>query len=336
MITGKRNSLTDVSGLMVGNLHDQSLKSGVSVVLCDEPTIASVAVLGGGPGTRDIQLLEPENTVDHVDGLVLSGGSAFGLDAASGVQAYLRENGRGYSIGDAVIPIVPGAILFDLLNGGNKDWGLYPPYRDLGYEASKIAALEFDIGTCGAGYGATVAGLKGGLGTASAFLENGITVSALVAVNALGSPMIGDSRNFWAAPFEIDGEFGGFGFPPELPSQADEVITKLSKWSQSGQNTTIAIIATDALLTKSQVKRFCIAAHDGITRAIWPAHTPFDGDLVFGLATGGSKISPVDQDWTELGAMGASVLSRAIARGIFEAKEDENDLFPTWNGKFGE
>ena len=310
------------------------MKSGVSVVLCDKPVIASVAVHGGGPGTRETELLSPENSVEAVDALVLSGGSAFGLDTASGVQAKLREMGRGFEVGEARVPIVPAAILFDLINGGNKDWGRYPPYREMGWDATESASDIFNIGTAGAGCGALVAGLKGGLGTASLVLDNGVTIAALVAVNAVGSPVMGDSAHFWAAPFEQHDEFGGLGLPRILPDSSDEVMTKFRDNATSGSNTTIGIIATDAVLTKAEAKRLAIASHDGIARAIWPAHTPFDGDLVFSLATGGSNITLSTPDWVDLSAHAASVMSRAIARGVHDASPSPGDLFPTWKQKY--
>ncbi len=263
---GPKNSITDIKGLKVGNSQDSKLKSGVTVLLCDEPMTASVAVHGGGPGTRDTELLSPENTVEAIDALVLSGGSAFGLDAASGVQAYLREKGRGFAVGPVHVPIVPQAILFDLINGGDKDWGKYSPYRELGYEAAQNASSEFDFGTAGAGTGALVAGLKGGLGTASIKLENGITIAALFAVNALGSPMIGETHHFHAALFEQNNEFGGYGLPSSFPEKPDALKIKFREHATSVSNTTIGIIATDAILTKAQAKRLAIAAHDGILK----------------------------------------------------------------------
>ncbi len=335
MKPGPLNSICDVAGLSVGNVMDDTLKSGVSVVLCEKPAIASVAIHGGGPGTRDTELLSPENTVERVDAIVLSGGSAFGLDAASGVQAKLREMGRGYPVGDIHVPIVPGAILFDMINGGNKDWGKFPPYRDMGWQAVETASQEFQTGSHGAGCGALVAGLKGGLGTASAVSDNGITLAALVAVNALGSPLIGEAGHFWAAPFEMNGEFGDLGLPSPLPKNSAALNLKHREPAAAITNTTIAIIATDAVLSKAEAKRLAIAAHDGIARAIWPAHTPFDGDLVFCVATGGSGTRPSGDAWTELGAHAASVLSRAIACGVYDATPAAGDLFATWKEKFG-
>ncbi|WLS08233.1 P1 family peptidase [Shinella sumterensis] len=330
MRPGPKNRITDVAGLMVGNATDHALRSGVTVVLCEEPAIAAVQVLGGAPGTRETDLLEPHNTVQTVDAVALSGGSAFGLDAASGVQAGLREAGRGFAVGPHRIPIVPAAILFDLMNGDDKDWGRYPPYRELGYAALAAAAEEFETGSAGAGTGALTATFKGGLGSASSVLDNGFTVGALVAVNALGSATVGDSRHFWAAPFEEDGEFGGLGLPAPFPPEARLPRTKMSRNPTGTENTTIAVIATDAILTKAEAKRLAIAAHDGLTRALWPAHTPFDGDLVFALATGRSGRTPAPEDFVELGAAAASTMARAIARGVHDAKPMAGDVMPSW------
>jgi len=335
MKPGKQNSITDIAGISVGNASDAKLKSGVTALICDAPYTASVAVHGGAPGTRDTELLSPENTVDGVDAIVLSGGSAFGLDAPSGVQGWLREKGRGFAVGAVNVPIVPSAILFDLINGGDKKWGKFPPYRGFGWEAAENAGKDFETGSAGAGTGALVAGLKGGLGTASLTLENGITIAALFAVNALGSPLIADSPHFHAAAFEQNGEFGGLGLPSPLPDHADGLDIKFRETTTSGSNTTIGIVATDAKLTKAEARRLAIAAHDGIARALWPAHTPFDGDLVFALATGKSGITPSMNDWIDLSAHASSVSSRAIARGVYDAQEHENDMFPPYRVKFG-
>lgn len=322
---GPRNLLSDVAGLSVGNARDDRLASGVTVILCDAPTIAAVHVQGGAPGTRETDLLAPENTVSTVDALVLSGGSAFGLDAASGVQAYLRNKGRGFAVGPHRVPIVPAAILFDL---GDAGWDRYPPYRELGFAACETAAREFSLGTVGAGTGATTARLKGGLGSASAVMASGITVSAFVAVNALGSPTIGATPHFWAAPFELGAEFGGLGLPSPWPENATEPLTKFG--GTAGGNTTIAVIATDAVLDKAGAKRLAISAHDGFARALWPAHTPFDGDLVFALATGGTGRAPDGVDLVEFGATAAAVMARAIARGVHAASPAPGDRKPAW------
>lgn len=331
---GPLNSLTDVAGLLVGNAGDSRLKSGVTAVICEEPAVAAVQVLGGAPGTRETDLLEPHNSVDTVNALVLGGGSAFGLDAASGVQAALRERGIGFAVREHRIPIVPGAILFDIQNGGDKNWGRYPPYRELGFEAANVAARTFSIGTAGAGIGCLTAGLKGGLGTASAVLPSGVTLAALVAVNATGSVTVGQTRHFWAAPFEIGEEFGGLGLPHPMPEDAMTVRLKFREASPLAA-TTIAIIATDAVLTAAAAKRLAIAAHDGFARAIWPAHTPVDGDLVFALATGRSGIALDAEAAIDLYAYSAAVMARAIARGVHAATPAENDLMPVWSASGG-
>ena len=338
--TGPRNLITDVAGLRVGNASDTRLKSGVTTILCDEPAVAGVQILGGAPGTRETDLLEPHNSVEVVNALVLSGGSAFGLDAASGVQAALRENGVGLDVGGFRVPIVPAAILFDLRNGGDKDWGRYPPYRHLGYEAAQAATIDFALGTVGAGTGALTSGLKGGLGSASTVLDSGITIGALAAVNPTGSVTIGRTRHFWAAPFEIGDELGGLGYPSPMPGDARNILLKfrdrkVGDKDISGGNTTIAIIATDAVLTKAAAKRLAISAHDGFARAIWPAHTPADGDLVFALATGKSGIQLSPNDAIDLHAAAGATMARAISRGVHAAAPSDGDLFPVWSSRLG-
>jgi L-aminopeptidase/D-esterase-like protein len=332
MRPGPRNLITDVAGLRVGNAQDHRLKSGVTVVLCDDPAVAGVQVLGGAPGTRETDLLEPHNLVEAVNAIVLSGGSAFGLDAASGVQAAMRENGIGFEVGGFRVPIVPAAILFDLRNGGDKDWGRYPPYRELGYEAAQAAAQNFEIGTAGAGTGALSAGLKGGLGSASTLLPSGIAIGALAAVNAIGSVTLGRSRHFWAAPFEADDEFGGLGYPSPIPADARKILLKFRDKAVGG-NTTIAVIATDAVLTKPAAKRLAMAAHDGFARAIWPTHTPMDGDLVFALATGKSGVALSGDDAIDLYAAAGATMARAIARGVHAATPAEGDFMPVWTSR---
>ncbi|MBW8903133.1 MAG: P1 family peptidase, partial [Bradyrhizobium sp.] len=209
-----KNLLTDVAGVRVGHADDEALASGVTAVVFDRPAIAAMDVRGGGPGTREGALLDPVNVVEKIDAIALSGGSAFGLEAGAGVQAWLAEQGRGFQVRGAIIPIVPGAICFDLLNGGNKQWGRFAPYRDLGYEAGAAAGVDFALGSVGAGLGANVASLKSGLGSASATTGPGHRVGALAVVNAVGSTTIGDGPWFWAAPFEIRDEYGGRGLPP--------------------------------------------------------------------------------------------------------------------------
>ena len=321
MRPGRLNLITDVAGLRVGNAQDDALKSGVTVLVGDAPFTAGVQIMGGAPGTRETDLLAPDKTVQQVDALVLSGGSAFGLDAASGVMDGLRAQGRGFAVDDQRVPIVPAAILFDLLNGGAKDWAANP-YAALGRTALDAAKPTFHLGTTGAGTGATTATLKGGLGSASAILPSGHTVGTLVAVNALGTATVGDSAHFWAGPWEIGTEFGGRGpaisYPRHMPP------TKL------GGATTIAIIATDADLTQAQCTRLATAAHDGMARALVPSHTPMDGDLVFAVSTGAKSLTNDPLDTLALGHAAATCLARAIARGVYHATPADNDPLPTW------
>jgi L-aminopeptidase/D-esterase-like protein len=330
---GPRNLITDVAGLKVGNADDARLKSGVTAVLCDEPAVGGVQILGGAPGTRETDLLEAHNSVQAINAVVLSGGSAFGLDAASGVQAALREQGVGFEVRGARVPIVPAAILFDLTNGGDKEWGRHSPYRELGHAAALAASAEFKIGSAGAGTGALTAGLKGGLGSASTILPNGITVGALVAVNATGSTTVGDTAHFWAAPWEIGDEFGGLGLPARLPDDAQDIRLKFRDDARAGENTTIAVIATDAVLSKADAKRLAIAAHDGFARAIWPAHTPVDGDLVFALATGRSGVKLGIDAAIDLYAAAGATMARAIARAVYSATAQDADIFPVWSSR---
>lgn len=328
---GPRNLITDVAGLKVGNAQDDHIKTGSTVLVADKPFTASVHVMGGAPGTKETDLLAPDKTVQEIDALVLSGGSAFGLDACSGVMDGLRAMERGFSVGTMRIPIVPGAIIFDLINGGDKDWA-DNPYRALGREALNSAAVDFAIGTAGAGTGAMAAMQKGGLGSASLVLPDGTTVGALVVVNALGSVTTAGDRHFWAAPFEIDREFGGAGPDPTTGHVRPEASRKeqaMMLHATQGANTTIAIVATDAALTKTQCHRLAVTAHDGMARAIVPAHTPLDGDLVFGVATG--EGDPVDHTaFREIAAAGAVCLSRAICRAVYEATPALGDIIPTY------
>ncbi len=329
-----KNLLTDIAGVSVGHAHDHKLASGVTAIVFDKPAVASIDVRGGGPGTRDATLLELANTVEGVDGFALSGGSAFGLDAAGGIQAWLAEQGRGFVVGGAVIPIVPGAIMFDLINGGDKAWGRFPPYRDLGYAAAAASGKNFALGSVGAGLGATTATLKGGVGSASATTADGVTVAAIVAVNAVGSVTVGDGPWFWAAPFEENDEFGGRGLPPSFTPEMRAMRIKGAASATSMQNTTIAAVVTDAMLTKPQAKRLAVMAQTGFARAIYPVHAPLDGDLVFAAATCEKPIDPL-AGLTELGMLGANVISRAIARGVFEAKAlPFPNALPDWASKF--
>ncbi len=309
------NLLTDIEGVAVGHATDLVLGSGVTAIIFDEPAVASGSVLGGAPGGRETALLDPAMTVQSVDAFVLSGGSAFGLDAAGGVQAGLRQIGRGFEVGSAKVPIVPQAILMDLLNGGNKDWGLHSPYRDMGYDAFQAAAKGvFALGTVGAGTGATTATFKGGIGSASAETASGHKIAALLAVNAMGSATIGDGPHFWAAPFEKNGEFGGLGLPQHFTDDHSAMRIKGVKLTA----TTIGVVVTDAVLTKAQAHRLSIMAHDGLARAVLPAHLPGDGDTIFSAATGRKPLQDLSA-FAELCHLATLVTARAVARGVYEA-----------------
>jgi L-aminopeptidase/D-esterase-like protein len=320
---GKRNLITDVAGLKIGNAEDERVRTGVTVLVCDEPATASADVRGGAPGTRDVEALDPVSLVDSVDAIVLSGGSAFGLDAPSGVQSLLRERGRGFEIapGAPRVPIVSGAILFDLANGGDKDWGEMPPYRALGRRAAEHATLDFRLGNAGAGLGATAGIYKGGLGSASSITDDGITVGAIVAVNSVGSPLIPGTDIFWSFPFEQNGEFGGRTLKSPLPQLDLDLPPDMKGAARAAGNTTIAIVATDAAFSPVELKRIAIMAADGFARALRPVHTPFDGDLVFALSTGSKTMTGArPRETMRIGMIAADCLARAIARGVYEAQ----------------
>ncbi len=327
-----RNLITDVPGLKVGHAEDLRLGSGATAVLFDEPAVGSIDVRGGGPGTRETALLDPAQTVEGINAIALSGGSAFGLDAASGVQAWLKEQGRGFAVRSALVPIVPAAILFDLLNGGDKDWGRYPPYRELGYAAAAAATTDFALGSVGAGAGATTVNCKGGIGSASAQTPDGHTVGALAAVNAAGSTVVDRGPWFWAAPFERDAEFGGRGYPASFPPAALEPRTKGS----ARDSTTLVVVATDAILTKAQAKRLAVMAQSGVSRAIYPVHTTLEGDVVFAASTGRRPLADTTAGLNSLGALAANVAARAIARGVFEATAlPFPGAMKSWKDQFG-
>jgi L-aminopeptidase/D-esterase-like protein len=329
-----KNLLTDISGVRVGHADDAALASGVTAVVFDQPAVAAIDVRGGGPGTREGAALDLGNTVDHIHGIALGGGSAFGLEAGGGVQAWLAEQGRGFEVGGAVIPIVPGAIVFDLLNGGDKKWGRFAPYRELGYAAAAAASQDFALGSAGAGFGATTANFKGGLGSASAATPSGVRVAALAVVNAVGTVTVGDGPWFWAAPFEIGGEFGGRGLPPSFTPQMLAMRLKGGTAATAIENTTLAVVVTDAVLTKPQAKRLAMIAQTGFARAIYPVHAPLDGDVVFAAATCEKPIDPL-VGLTELGMVAANVTARAIARGVYGATALRfPGALPAWKDRF--
>ena len=350
MKTGATNLITDVVGLVVGNAEHRGFKTGVTVLSADKPFIASVDVMGGAPGTRETDLLAPDKVVDAVDALVLSGGSAFGLDAASGVVDLLAECGRGYQVGPVRVPIVPAAIIFDLLGGGQFYRHAYGDrserpdatgtisgnlYRELGRQALGAVDTHFSLGSEGAGTGATTANLKGGLGSASVVLDSGHTVGALVVANPHGSVVMPSTGQFWAAPFEVQNEFGGRGTAPAIDPLWMPESEKLQAFNAKA-NTTIAIIGTDASLNKAQLKRLAVSAQDGMARAIVPSHTPFDGDLVFALSTAEKPLVDSVQTPMQLGHAAALSLTRAIARAVFTATPDKADILPCWQERWGE
>jgi D-aminopeptidase len=329
---GARNLITDVPGLRVGNASDRRLKSGVTVLTADAPFVAALDIRGGAPGTRETDLLAPGRLVERVDALVLAGGSAYGLDAASGVMERLRAEGRGHRAGPLRVPIVPAAILFDLANGGAKDWAA-SPYAGLGAAAFDAAAEAFALGAEGAGTGAMTATLMGGLGSASLVTEGGATVGALAAVNAFGAVCPPGSRAFWAGAFEIGDEFGGLGAPTGRVAPFTPRPMKPGPLDPAA-NTTIAIVATDAGLDKAAARRMAEVAQDGLARAIHPAHTAFDGDLVFAVATG-ARPAPSPLEEVALAHAAATCLARAIARAVHAAAPQPGNLLPCWRDAAG-
>jgi len=312
---GPRNLITDVPGIKVGNAADADVLTGATVVLPDRAAVAAVDVRGGAPGTHETDALDPTSLAEYVDAIMLSGGSSFGLEAVSGAMAWLPARGRGFQVGEVRVPIVPAAILFDLNNGGDKDWGDRPLYRELGLAACDAAAVDFALGNEGAGMGATAGALKGGLGSASTQDDAGLVVGALAAINPVGSVVMPGQSTFWAWALEQDGELGG-QIPPDAgvslaPGYRDAV--------QAGANTTLVVVAVSEALTRSQARRVAIMAHDGIARAIRPAHSPYDGDTVFVLSPGEGD-SPGPAMVARIGAIAADCTARAIARGVYEAE----------------
>lgn len=330
---GKRNLITDVAGLAVGNAENWLALSGATVILPEAPAVAAVDIGGGAPGGRETAALEAANLVEEVHAVVLSGGSVFGLDAASSVVAELSQRGVGFTFGAQPVPcpVVPSAILFDIMNGGAKWPDDEPPYRALGHQALAAAGHEFEIGNKGAGLGAVAGRLKGGLGSASSRWRD-YTVGALVAVNSVGSCVIPGTSRLWARDFAIGDEMG-----PDAPrdgARPHGAPLADSKFDpQPMQNTTIAVVATDATLTRIEARRLAIMARDGMARAIRPIHTPFDGDTVFALSTGrGALPEPHALTLTALGAIAADTLSRAIGRALWAAETTGG--FPGYREKF--
>ena len=314
---GTKNLITDVDGIKIGNAVDEQAMTGVTAIIPDLPAVAGVDVRGGGPGTRETEALNPECLVERVEGIVLSGGSVYGLEAASGAVMALAKQGRGFDVRGIRVPVVPSAILFDLANAGDKEWGDMPPYRQLGIEAVENLSNDFHLGNVGAGYGAAAGKMKGGLGSASLISEDGIQVGAIFAVNPVGSVVVPGTRHFWAWPFEQGTEFGGFGGPKldgDLPLD-------IPAESRLAENTTIGVVATNVALTKSEAKRVAIMAHDGLARAIRPVHTPFDGDSIFAVSTEKEELSdPRPFGVAKIGTMAADCVARSIARAVYNAR----------------
>ena len=325
--TGARNLITDVGGLSVGHAHDAHHCTGVSVIVPDMPSVVSVSVPGGGPGTRETDALQPGTLVDKADALVLSGGSVYGLDAASGVTAQMGAEGRGFPTGAPLpSPIVPAAILFDMANGGAKDWGDTPPYAALGRAAYQARSTEFTLGNQGAGYGAMAGLLKGGLGSASIAVNDSVEAGALIAANPLGSVVDGQGR-FWAQPYAHAHEgVLEFGHPAwaQLPADGTAHPMAGSKLAAALGNTSIGVVAVAADLSVAEAKRVAIMAQDGLARAIRPIHTPFDGDCLFVLALGHKKLATTEDmrplALATLGALVADCVARATARAVWAAE----------------
>jgi L-aminopeptidase/D-esterase-like protein len=313
---GPRNALTDVAGLVVGNAEDQNARSGVTVVLAAPAARAAVDVRGGAPGTINTEALLPGGLIRAVDAVVLSGGSAFGLEAATGLMSWLRGRGRGFASWGSTIPIVVGAILFDLASGGDKDWAETPPYRRLAMQAADAAGASFALGNAGAGLGAMAGPYKGGLGTASARdAATGITVGALVAANPAGSPTMPGTPCFWSWHLEQDGELGVQSPPTRATGHAFETKRRI------GQSTTIGIVATDAALDAGQLQRLAVMGQDGYAFAVRPIHTPFDGDTLFALSAGRIPLPDHPDALLRLGTIAADVVARAVARGVYAAED---------------
>ncbi len=322
---GRKNLITDIAGLRVGHATDEKIRSGVTTLICDAAWSAGVDVRGGGPGGRETDTLSPENLVGRAHALVLAGGSVFGLAAADGVAAALSLQGIGLHLrpGSPAIPIVPSAVLHDLGNGGDKQWGLNPPYRDLGVRALAAAGADFALGSVGAGRGAMAGLIKGGIGSASLDLGEGLLVGALVAVNSVGSAVMPDGKTYWAWAFELGQEFGGIGPPRQGmdlsdPAPDESRLLALGRL-QAGANTTLGVVACSANLTTAECKRIAMMAQDGIARAVRPAHTPFDGDTIFALGGGGLELDENRHRAAHVGRIGsaaADCMARAIPRAV--------------------
>ena len=309
---GPGNTICDVPGIFVGNAENRDLMTGVTVILPGSEAVCAVDHRGGGIGARDTVLLDQGSTVGGVHAICLSGGSAYGLDAAGGVMHGLRTDGRGFAVGPEIVPIVPAAIIFDLLCGAPKEWDR-PPWWDLGLKAYQAAGPKFALGNAGAGTGATAGPLKGGLGSAS-YRDGSVTVGALAVANPVGSAVIPGTDTFWGWMLGEAGELGNQSPPGAYAGLHDKTN------GPPLANTTLAVVATDARLTKDQAKRIAIMAQDGLARAIRPVHGPMDGDTVFVLSTGEVEADTSPAGLTRLGTLAGDAVVRAVMRGVYEAE----------------
>ena len=345
---GSKNLITDVSGVQVGHAEDYKIGTGVTVITGDNPFSAAVDVRGGGPGTRETDMLSLENSIGRADAIVLSGGSAYGLDASSEIQDLLRDDGKGYQLGKAIIPLVPSAVIFDLNINDNphvNKLGHRSPWRNLANQAYKSCSNNFLLGSYGAGCGATTATLKGGQGSSSwkQKYSNGqeYTVGAIVINNAVGNPLLNKGPCFLSGYLEIKKEFGGYGTSNE---NFDHVIRSkrlprsigiADTFNQISSNTVIGVVATDAPLSRANLKRLAIMAHDGIAKSLSPAHTPMDGDTIFAISTHQNNKSELDNiDILAMGSRISDCVARACNRAVYEAVSTIKSK-PTWKELFG-
>ena len=320
LFNGPKNSITDIDGFLVGNAHDDNIKSGVTVLTRSTSFRASVSILGGAPGTKETDLLSPDKIVENIDGIVLAGGSAFGLDASSGVMDCLRIQNRGFDTGAIKVPIVPSAILFDLKNGGLKDWKINP-YRDLGQKAFLNISDYFEVGSVGAGCGATTSVVKGGLGTNSIFYGDRIKVAAIIAVNSVGSPFFPGTNILYSDFYSGEKEY-----MERPPMTASINSTKLL----TGEATTLGIVCTNLNFNKNDLNRIAISAHSGIARAIEPSHTPFDGDIIFSATSGTEPIVNNDKDLMLVCQLSALCVTQAVGSAIKAARKKKGDQLSCW------
>ena len=345
---GTKNLITDVLGVQVGHSEDNKIGTGVTVITGDYPFSAAVDVRGGGPGTRETDMLSLENSIGRADAIVLSGGSAYGLDASSEIQDLLRHDGKGYQLGKAIIPLVPAAVIFDLNIHDSphvNKIGERSLWRNLANQAYKSCSSDFLLGSYGAGCGATTATLKGGQGSSSwkQKYSNGqeYTVGAIVINNAVGNPLLNKGPYFLSGYLELNSEFGGYGVSSEkfdhvirskrLPPSLGEANT----FNNISSNTVIGVVATDAPLSRANLKRLAIMAHDGIAKSLSPAHTPMDGDTIFSISTNqnSNELGLNNIDILGMGSRISDCVARACNRAVYEA-DSITESKPSWKKLF--